>query len=186
MNYFVIEDNIYLYNDVKMLCLKYLDRQIYNLDHSHIKLYNNMLDVDWIHICINNKLSEDFINAFFDKLDKRLLLCYQRLSIQFMEKYMDKFSDKYKKFMLIYQKLNISFIEKHKKIIDWKYLSRSTYLNMEILEKYENKLDWEIISFYAKLNENIIDTYCDKIYWQLLQNNIWTPKIIKQKYKDRS
>ena len=141
INYFT-EDKITLYNDVKVLCLKYLDRQIYDLDDRNIEEYKNKNNVDWRYLCECEKMSMYFMEEFIDKLDWDYVCKFQKLNENFMEKYIDKL---HWKFICKCQKLSINFIEKH-------------------IDKLNTCSHWRIIYRYQNLNKNFRKKYAYKLY----------------------
>ena len=67
-------------------------------------------EVDWDYISVYQKLSEEFIEKYIDKVDWWYISKYQKLSEEFIEKYIDKLN-----WYCIskYQTLSEKFIEKH-------------------------------------------------------------------------
>ena len=47
-------------------------------------------EVDWVYISVYQKLSEEFIEKYIDKVDWYYISKYQKLSEEFIEKYIDK------------------------------------------------------------------------------------------------
>src|SRR5574344_109603 len=71
----------------------------------------NNFFVDWYYISKKQKLSEEFIEKYRDKVDWRYISICQKLSESFIEKYSDKVDWRY---IPQYQKLSEEFIEKYK------------------------------------------------------------------------
>lgn len=70
---------------------------------------------DWKSICRNKKLTEEFMNIFWEYLDWNLVSTYQTISE--------------------------SFIEKHARLVNWKAISYHQKLSIEFIKKHINKLD---------------------------------------------
>ena len=155
INYFT-EKEVTLYNDVKKLCLKYLGTIHYDLDNEDIPIYEHKKDVDWEYICEYKKMSIDFIEAYIHKFSMMAICQHQRL--------------------------NISFIEKYKNKIDMNDIS-SGVLNIKIIDKYYDELDWDFISKCAEFDENVIKKYLHKINWKLFAHNNYINVKLKNKYK---
>ena len=97
---------------------------------------NNFV-VDWYFISIYQKLSEEFIEKYCNKVYWYYISVHQTLSEEFIEKYKDKVEWYY---ISIYQKLSESFIEKHKDKIYWNCILLFQKLSEEFIKKYKDKL----------------------------------------------
>ena len=126
------------------------------MDKKDIPIYKKKKNVDWQSLCLYNKMSIDFIEAYIHKID--IILICQR------------------------QKLNISFIEKYKNKINMNDVS-SGILDIKIIDKYYDELDWDHISRCAEFNESVIKKYKHKINWRLFCENIYINDKLKNKYK---
>ena len=135
--------------------------EIKDIEKFFDKNINNFI-VDYYSLINNQKLSEEFIDKYKDKVDWFWVSKYQTLS----EKFIEKHSDKIDWFWVSkYQTLSEGFIEKYKDKIDWFYISQYQKLSEEFIEKYCDKVDWDYISKYQKLSEKFIEKYSNKVYW---------------------
>ena len=88
------------------------------------------LDFDWgdLEFYKKNKLSEEFIREFKDKVD---WWCISR-----------------------YQELSEDFIREFKNRVIWKMISKYQTLSEEFIREFKNSVDWEMISYYQTLSED--------------------------------
>ena len=139
--------------------------------------YKSNFDIDWRFVRVDCKLSEKFIEKYFDKLSPNIecfqklsegfiekhisnlklsnIFHYQKLSESFIEKYADGFSLRF--IIPIYQKISEAFIEKHKDEIDWFYCSIYQTLSEPFIEKHKDKVDWSNICQFQELSEEFIE-----------------------------
>lgn len=113
------------------LLREFKDKVLWGSVLRHKQLTSNFLrelvtwnDDLWDNIACYQKLSEDFIDEYKDKLQWIYLSSNQRLSEKFMEKHLD--------------------------YLDWIYVSQYQKLSPEFMKKYENKLDWNCVLKYQK------------------------------------
>ncbi len=118
--------------------------------------------INWNSISRYQKLSEEFIEKFQDKVKWKVVLRYQELSEEFIEKFQNKVNWYW---ISIYQKLTEKFIEKFQDKINWKFISRHQKLSEEFIEKFQDKVDWTAISKHQKLSEEFIEKFRDKVHW---------------------
>ena len=86
--------------------------------------------LNWYYISEYQKLSEEFIEKFQDKVDWYCISVYQKLSEEFITKFQYK--------------------------VHWSYISQFQKLSEEFIEKFQDKLNWTYISKYQKLSEEFI------------------------------
>ena len=99
----ITDDDTSVTNKIKILeeikdIEKFFDENIKNFE------------VVWFYILVNQKLSEEFIDKYNDKVNWSYISHYQTLSESFIEKYKAKVNWFY---ILKYQKLSEEFIEKY-------------------------------------------------------------------------
>ena len=100
----ISEGNKSVTNKIKII------EEISNIEKFFDENINNFV-VYWRYISRCQKLSEEFIEKYSDKVDWWYISVYQTLSEKFIEKHYDKVNlDR----ILQYQKLSEEFIEKHK------------------------------------------------------------------------
>jgi hypothetical protein len=94
---------------------------------------------DWGMICINQKLSEKFIEKYKNKIDWELISIYQNLSQDFIEKYSNKVHWKYISFFQ--RRISLNFIEKHSEKVNWRNISACRKLNYDFIMRNISKID---------------------------------------------
>jgi hypothetical protein len=92
---------------------------------------------DWESISTKQKLSEDFIEKYKDKVVWINVSINQILSEEFIEEFKNKV-DWY--FISLYQELSEEFIEKHSNLVSWNCIFECQILSEEFIEKYEDKV----------------------------------------------
>ena len=91
------------------------------------------------------RLSEDFIREFQDKVEWNNISAYQKLSEDFIREFKDK--------------LNRLCISKYQK------------LSEDFIREFKNKVHWIYISKYQKLSESFINEFKDKLNLNLIEDN---------------
>ena len=113
----------------------------------------------WDILSNNQKLSEDFIEKYIDKVDWHYISTYQTLSEEFIEKHIDKVDcSRISK----YQTLSEEFIDKHSDNVIWYRISEYQKLSEEFIEKYIDKVEWDYIFQYQKLSKEFRQKHKDK------------------------
>ena len=105
------------------------------------KFFDENIDnfkVDYYRLMSNQKLSEEFIDKYNDKVNWNYISRCQTLSESFIEKYNDKLSW-YN--ISIYQKLSESFIEKYIDKVDWDHILKYQTLSKKFIRKH-NIISW--------------------------------------------
>ena len=171
----ITEDNKSVTNKIKII------EEIPNIE----KFFDENLDnfnVNWLNLCTNQKLSEEFIEKHSDKLDWSWILIKQKLSEEFIEKHIDKVV-----WYLIsqYQTLSEEFIEKHCDEVNWDCISRCQKLSEKFIEKHIDKVNWVYISQYQTLSEEFIEKYEDKVDWYSISENQTLSEEFIEKYSDK-
>ncbi|HNW67143.1 MAG TPA: hypothetical protein PKO10_08080, partial [Aliarcobacter cryaerophilus] len=112
------------------------------------------------------KLSEEFIKEFSDKVDWFHISINQKLSEEFIREFSDKI---YWEYISEYQKLSEEFIREFANKVDWYYISKYQKLSEEFIKEFSDKVNWDSISAYQKLSESFIKEYkltIPKTNWQ--------------------
>ena len=140
--------------------------------------YKSLFDVNWTYISEFQKLSEEFIREFQDKIDWYNISIYQKLSENFIREFQDKVDWFY---ISKYQKLSEEFIREFQDKIDWYNIFKYQKLSENFIREFQDKVDWDFVSKYQNLSENFIREFQDKINW----NNIskyqkFSPEFIKE------
>jgi hypothetical protein len=115
----------------------------------------NIKIVDWNKISKHQKLSEEFIEKFQDKIGWWQISINQTLSESFIEKYQDK--------------------------VDWNNISYCQQLSESFIERCQNKVDYNFISTYQKLSEEFIEKFQDKVNWDRISRFQNLPKTFIEK-----
>ena len=116
----------------------------------------------WSWISEYQKLSEDFIREFQDKVDWRMISRYQTLSEEFIREFADKVNWYY---ISMFEKLSEPFIREFQDTVDWKNISTYQKLSERFIQEFQDNFDWYSISTYQKLSEDFLREYKDKVNW---------------------
>ena len=146
------------------------------------KCETNPNEVNWVDISINQKLSEEFIEKFQEKVYWDWISAYQKLSEEFIEKFQEKV---YWDYISRYQKLSEKFIEKFQEKVNWDYISSSQKISEEFIEKFQEKVNWICISKYQKLSEEFINKHkltIPESSW-MYKDKEWKRKYIQENTK---
>ena len=108
----------------------------------------------WSYISRYQKLSEDFIREFKDKVD------WFRISI--------------------YQKLSENFIREFKDCVNWCCISARQKLSEDFIREFQDKVDWLWISISQKLSNEFIEEFKDKLYLNKIKKS-WHYKTTDEK-----
>jgi len=124
----------------------------YISSHSCITIINH-----WSTICCYQRLSEDFIREFKDKVVWKEICCYQDLSEDFIREFQDK--------------------------VDWKVISERQKLSEAFIREFQDKVSWKNISWsYTfgvlenKLSEDFIREFKDKDAFLLSWGELLLPR----------
>ena len=108
----------------------------------------------WSYISRYQKLSEDFIREFKDKVD----WCW----------------------ISIYQKLSENFIREFKDCVNWCCISARQKLSEDFIREFQDKVDWLWISISQKLSNEFIEEFKDKLYLNKIKKS-WHYKTTDEK-----
>lgn len=179
----------------KKLCQKYtlpisfIEKYVEHLSLAHIIndvdinfciKYKQFINFDYLS-CANIKLSEEFIDTFFNKLKINYIFSGKKCK-NFSELFIKKYSDHdlFWNDIILYRKLSDSFIID---CFDKLSLNEYTILNLityqrlteDILRKLCDKIKklninrkyfWKKISAYQILSESFIEDYHDEVSWE--------------------
>ena len=100
--------------------------------------YNSLDDVNWESISIDQKLSEEFIREFQNKVEWFYISEYQKLS----ENFIREFQNKVNWFLIsIYQKLSENFIREFQNKLNWRIVYKFQKLSPEFINEFDLKID---------------------------------------------
>ena len=166
----------------------------------------NKLNVeDWKYISLAQKLSEDFIREFSEKLDWENISCKQELSESFIcefknnvnwgcisqnqklsESFIIEFKDKVNwNYISQSQKLSEPFIIEFKDKVNWNYISKYQKLVESFIREFKGKVNWYYISQYQKLSESFIGEFQDKIDWYCISVNQKLSEFFIKKFQNK-
>jgi hypothetical protein len=128
--------------------------------------FSNERWVPWIHLIWTRHLSEDFILEFIDKFGISHIFCYQKLSIEAIEKIIKNNNLEINDWenLSYYQKLPESFVDKYKDKLAWNLISCNRNFSLDFFRKFSYNLDWGNIGYYQKLSKKFVKEFSDKIY----------------------
>ena len=108
------------------------------------KFYNP--DFNWCasDLYRDNKLSEDFIRKFQDKVDWFWISVYQELSEDFILEFKNML-DLWE--ISKTQKLSDDFIRKHQNLIRWSGLANNIYISDEIKQQFKKRIETTLNQF---------------------------------------
>ena len=92
----------------------------------------------WGQISGYQKLPEDFIREFQDKINWNIISEYQTLSEDFIREFQDK--------------------------VNWDIISVSQNLSEDFIREFKDKVNWRWISAYQILSEDFIREFKNKVY----------------------
>ena len=121
-------------------------------------IWDNLSQLQWIkYSSIPNKIPEDIIEQYLNKVRFTTICKVYNLSFGFIDKYQDK--------------------------INWQILSSNENIiwNEEYLSKYIDKITFETVKFL--LPEDFIIKYKDRLPFRGLNLNVFTEKTIKECYE---
>jgi len=131
--------------------LKFLNKE---LGTNHVSLNDvNFNDISY------QKLSEDFIREFKDKLNWYRISRYQKLSEDFIREFKNKVNWCE---ISACQKLSPKFITEFKNEVDWAEISTYQKLSENFIFRFRNYVDWDCISQYQILSEDFIKLFFNK------------------------
>jgi len=114
----------------------------------------------WTYISEFQKLSEEFIREFKDKVNWHYISHKQKLSESFIREFQDKVNWSY---ISAYQKLSESFIREFKDKVNWHNISENQILSESFIREFQDKVKWSTISKYQNLSESFIEEFQDKL-----------------------
>ena len=126
----ITKDNKSVTNKIKII------EEIHDIEKFFDENIKNF-EVDWAYISKYQKLSEEFIEKYIDKVDWFYISIFQKLSESFIEKHIDK-ADWY--YISKYQILSESFIEKHSDKVDWYWILKYQKLSKKFIRKHKNNI----------------------------------------------
>lgn len=121
-----------------------------DMDESFMQKYLDAGKLDGKMLSVGQNLSMDFIEKNLDKLDMDGLCQVQTLTTEFINNNADRFSEEAWSAISRYQKLNIETLEANKDNIDWTAYSGYNELNYRVELQFKDKIDWEAAAAHNK------------------------------------
>ncbi len=187
-------DSLVLSNLEKNLYeLNRFDKEYWNflILNSNIKeeLIIDNLDYINIELLIKNQnltskilLDNDFWNKICEFKLFNLIIKYQNLNIDILNKIIDLNSDLDWDILCQYQNLTIDIMEKYKEKINWNIISENQFMTIEFIIANKDLINWQELGTNSKiqflLNETFLELFKDYNLWAAL---IWS-KNITNKY----
>ncbi len=124
--------------------------------------YKSLDDVNWSKVSEHQKLSEDFIKEFQNKLNWNCISENQKLS----EDFIIEFQNRVNWYRISEsQKLSEKFIREFQDKVDWFYISKYQKLSEKFIREFQSKVNWYYIVKYQKLSESFIREFKNKVDW---------------------
>lgn len=100
--------------------------------------------VPWFSMLWRNHLSEEFLLEFVENFGIAQIFCYQKLSIETIEKIIDNYDLDLNDWenLSYYQKLSESFVDKYSSKLNWNLISANKNLSLNLFRKFSYKLNW--------------------------------------------
>jgi hypothetical protein len=145
-------------------------RTISKLDLSEQFLDKYKDKIDWYQYLSRHKITEieKFVERY--KLEWKYVLRTQDLSEEFIEKHVSEFDHDAWISLWAYRSVTIQFIERHIDKVSWDIISECQNLPEEFIEKCAGEVNWNVISRYQKLSPEFITKHIDKITAEILKN----------------
>lgn len=131
----------------------------------------------WYDISIHQKLSEDFIREFQDKVDWESISENQKLSEPFIREFQDEVDWDW---ISKYQNLSESFIREFQDNVDWWYISVYQNLSESFIREFQDKVYWNCISKYQKLSNEFIEEFKHRLNLNKIKGS-WHYKTTEEK-----
>ena len=138
--------------------------------------------VNWDRISRCQKLSEDFIREFQDKVKWGWISMYQNLSEDFIREFQDKVVWR---FISERQNLSESFIRDFQDKVDWEAISKYQNLSEDFIREFQDNVNWDGILKYQKLSESFIREYQDKVEWMRISTKQKLSENFIREFKDK-
>lgn len=140
--------------------------------------YNGLIErVQWVDISADQKLSEDFIREFQDKVIWAIISVKQNLSESFIREFQDKVIWR---LISTYQKLSEDFIREFQNKVNWIWISKYQNLSEDFIREFKDKVDWNLISKHQKLSNEFIEEFKDKLNFDAIKIS-WHYKTTEEK-----
>ena len=155
------------------LVLSNLEKNLYELNRFDKEYWNFLIlnsnlkeeliidNLDYINIelLIKNQnltskilLEEDFWNKIYELKLFNLIIKYQNLNIDILNKIIDLNSDLDWDILCQYQNLTIDIMEKYKEKINWNIISENQFMTIEFIIANKDLINWEELGTNSKYN----------------------------------
>jgi hypothetical protein len=127
-----------------------IENNISRLPFNIVRDINSVISLDWYNISYCQRLSEDFIREFQDKVHWINISGYQTLSEDFIREFQNRLVWDV---ISMYQKLSEAFILEFKDKVDWYYISQCQRLSEDFILENLDKLDMKNIMFNTEIKK---------------------------------
>ena len=150
--------------------------------HSEEFIEDHLKELDkgccWGEVAAFQRLSEEFIDRYADRLDWSLLFQFQKLSEEFLERNVDRLCWAV---LCADQDLSEAFMDKHADKLDWVVVSRYQKMSDEFIEKHRDRFISEACLGALSLNKKLPEGFSDSKLWK----SMWKEHCDKNKPKEK-
>jgi hypothetical protein len=140
-----LKDDEFLTSITKKISIGKISNNILKLPYNIIKNVDSIVSLDWKEISYTQRLTENFIREFHDKVDWSAISDCQKLSENFIKEFQNR--------------------------VNWGYISASQRLSEDFIIEFKDKVNWIDISEYQILSEDFILDNLDKINFERILMN---------------
>jgi hypothetical protein len=133
-----------------------IENNISRLPFNIVRDIDSVISFNWYNISYRQRLSEDFIREFQDKVAWDSISDSQNLSEKFIREFQDK--------------------------VYWGIISANQILSEDFIRKFQDRVNWGNISRFQNLSENFILENLEKIDFDGIRYNTK----IKKPFKDKT
>jgi hypothetical protein len=117
----------------------------YKKDCEFIDMFHHYYETDiFAYIRILREIDELFLEKNEEYLNWRCIIQHKKLSMKFIEKYLDTIVEEYYlKEIIVFQKLSEDFLEKHTELFDpklWYFISLKQNLSNKFIKNHKSEL----------------------------------------------
>ncbi|MDJ1479378.1 hypothetical protein QNI16_02710 [Cytophagaceae bacterium YF14B1] len=119
---------------------------------------------------------DKYASSYFGTDQYQILLAYQNLSSEYIEKALQAINAKVWRSISVNQSLSDDFVRKYQNDIDWNSLSSLSLgnLSMETIREFEGKINWCQIVMSKELTRDFFREFKDKISWNCVHERYLT------------
>ena len=145
-----------------------------------IRKYKDEINEDTWKKISSERLSEDFIREFKDKVNWKEIN-YPYLSEDFIREFKDRVDWHA---VSCCKTFSEDFFREFKDRVDWKEVVHMQKFSEDFIREFKDRVDWGWISKYQKLSENFIREFKDKVNWEWISAYQELSEGFKKEFKD--